>query len=123
MAGLEGRHLDRYELQQVLGRGGMANVYRGYDPRFERAVAIKVFKRDDEALLTRFIREARLMASLHHAHLLPIYDTGESKLDGVTLYYIVMPLMEGGTLRDRIRRDPFTLKEACSYLRDIAGAL
>ncbi|HLZ55931.1 MAG TPA: serine/threonine-protein kinase [Ktedonosporobacter sp.] len=123
MAGLEGRRLDRYELRQVLGRGGMANVYQGYDPHFEREVAIKVFKREDEALLARFIREARLMASLHHAHLLPVYDTGESQLDGVTRYYMVMPLMEGGTLRDRIRRGPLSLKEACSYLRDIASAL
>src|SRR3954452_236795 len=106
MSGLEGRTLDRYKLKQLIGKGGMADVYLGYDPRFERTVAIKVFRRDDEDLLRRFIREARLMANLRHASLMPIYDTGESVLDGLTQYYIVMPFMENGTLRGRIRRQP-----------------
>src|SRR5713226_2629714 len=99
MAGLEGKTLDRYELRRLIGKGGMADVYEGFDPRFERVVAIKVFKRDDEELLERFIREARLMASLNNKHLVPIYSTGESHIDGVNRYYIIMPFMEGGTLR------------------------
>src|SRR5690349_1781848 len=78
MSGLEGRTLDRYKLKQLIGKGGMADVYLGYDPRFERTVAVKVFRRDDEDLLRRFIREARLMANLRHASLMPIYDAGES---------------------------------------------
>lgn len=123
MGGLEGRTLDRYELKQMIGKGGMADVYLGYDPRFERTVAVKVFKRDDENLLRRFIREARLMASLRHAHLMPIYDTGESTLDGVSQYFIVMPFMEGGTLRERIHRDVLSLQETCRYLRQIADVL
>ncbi len=123
MAGLEGRTLDRYELRYIIGRGGMADVYLGYDPHFQRNVAIKVFKRDDEDLLRRFIREAHLMASLKNPHLMPIYDAGESKLDGVIQYYIVMPFMEGGTLRARIRRSPLSLSEACNCLRAIADAL
>src|ERR1700738_5068534 len=109
MAGLEGKALNRYELRQLVGRGGMADVYQSFDNVFQRMVAVKVFKREDEEMLKRFIREARLMASLHHPHLMPIYDTGESIIDGVKLYYIVMPFMEGGTLRARIRRPPLSI--------------
>jgi eukaryotic-like serine/threonine-protein kinase len=123
MVDLEGKNLGRYKLQQLIGRGGMADVYQGYDPRFERDVAIKVFKRQDEEMLRRFIREARMMASLRNSHLMPVYDTGEDRIEGFPQYYIVMPLMDGGTLRARIRRSPLTLTEVCRYLNDIADAL
>jgi serine/threonine protein kinase len=123
MAALEGKTLDRYELRRLIGKGGMADVYEGFDPRFERIVAIKIFKRDDEELLQRFILEARLMASLNNKHLVPIYSTGESQVDGVTRYYIIMPYMEGGTLRARIRRSPLSPTEACRCMRDIASGL
>jgi serine/threonine protein kinase len=123
MVDLEGKNLGRYTLQQLIGRGGMADVYQGYDPRFERDVAIKVFKRQDEEMLRRFIREARMMAALRNSHLMPVYDTGEDRVEGFPQYYIVMPLMSGGTLRARIRRSPLTLAEACQYLNDIADAL
>lgn len=123
MAELEGRTLDRYELRRLIGKGGMANVYEAYDPSFHRVVAIKVFKREDEEMLRRFIREAHVMAGLHHPHLVEVYDTGECPLDGVTRYYIVMPLLSGGTLRMRIRRSPLSLPEVCQCLSDIAGAL
>ncbi|GAC1361995.1 MAG: hypothetical protein NVS2B12_03890 [Ktedonobacteraceae bacterium] len=123
MADLEGLTLDRYELQRSVGRGGMADVYLAYDPHFEREVAVKVFKREDEGMLRRFVREAQLMASLHNAHLIPVYDSGSSLLNGTNVYYIVMPYMEGGTLRRRIRNSPVPLKTACRYLREIADAL
>jgi serine/threonine protein kinase len=123
MAGLEGRTLDRYELQRLIGRGGMADVYLGLDTVLQRTVAVKVFKRDEEEMLKRFTREARLMQQLSHPHLMPIYDTGESTLDGTTLYYIVMPFMEGGTLRARIRNSRLSPDLACSYLRQVADAL
>jgi tRNA A-37 threonylcarbamoyl transferase component Bud32 len=123
MAGLEGKTLERYELRRLIGKGGMADVYEGYDLAIERTVAVKVFKREDEELLRRFIREARLMASLSHEHLVPIYDTGSGLIDGLTWYYIVMPFMEGGTLRARIRQAPLSLPEACRSLREIAEAL
>lgn len=123
MAGLEGHVLDRYELRQLVGRGGMADVYRGFDTRFQRDVAVKVFKREDEELLRRFIREARLMASLHNSHLMPVFDTGVDDIDGVPYYYIVMPFMDGGTLRGLTRRGPLPLSDACRYLREIAEAL
>jgi len=123
MAELEGKKLDRYELRQIIGKGGMANVYQAHDPTFHRDVAIKVFKREDEETLRRFIREARLMASLRHSHLVEVYDTNECVIDGITRYYIVMPLLSGGTLRMRIRRSPLDLADVCQYLRDIASAL
>nr|MBA2284871.1 serine/threonine protein kinase [Ktedonobacteraceae bacterium] len=123
MAGMEGKNLGRYTLSRLAGRGGMADVYEGYDPKFQRKVAVKVFKREDEEMLQRFIREARLMGSLSNDHLVPIYDTGTSLVDSVTWYYIVMPFMEGGTLRARIRRSPLSLPEACRAISDIASAL
>jgi eukaryotic-like serine/threonine-protein kinase len=123
MAELEGRTLDRYELLRLIGKGGMANVYEAYDPKIQRTVAIKVFKRDDEEMLRRFIREANLMATLRHPHLVEIYDTGESPIDGITRYYIVMPLLTGGTLRTRVRRSPLELAAVCQCLQDIGGAL
>ncbi len=123
MIDLGGKKLGRYELQQLIGRGGMADVYLAYDPHFERDVAIKVFKRQDEEMLRRFIQEARLMAALRNTHLMPIYDAGEDRIEGMPQYYIVMPAMSGGTLRARIRRSPLPLAEACRYLNDIADAL
>jgi tRNA A-37 threonylcarbamoyl transferase component Bud32 len=123
MAGLEGKTLERYTLRRLIGKGGMADVYEGYDLTVERIVAVKVFKREDEDMLRRFIREARLMASLSNEHLVPIYDTGAGQIDGLTWYYIVMPFMEGGTLRARIRRAPLSLSEACRSLREIGEAL
>ena len=123
MPGLEGKTLDHYELRRVVGRGGMADVYAGYDPLYEREVAVKVFKREEEAMLRRFIREAQLMDSLDNTHLVPIYDSGSGTIGDTTWYYIVMPFMQGGTLRARIRRSPLPLTEACIDLGDIADAL
>jgi eukaryotic-like serine/threonine-protein kinase len=123
MAALEGKILDRYELRRLIGKGGMANVYEAQDLQFQRKVAVKVFKREDEAMLRRFIREARLMASLRHGHLVPIIDSGQCELDGETRYYLVMPFLEGGTLRARIRRSPLSLSEACNSIQEIASAL
>jgi len=123
MSDLEGKTLDRYDLQRLMGKGGMADVYLSYDFHFNREVAVKVFKREDENLLRRFVREAHLMASLSNAHLMPIYDAGSTVLDGNNIYYIVMPFMEGGTLRARIRNNPVSPSEACRYLSDIADAL
>jgi serine/threonine protein kinase len=123
MVSLEGRTLDRYQLQKLLGKGGMADVYRAYDTQFTRHVAIKVFQREDEALLRRFVREARMMAALHHPHLIPVYDAGTSQVDGSNFYYIVMPIMEGGNLRSVIQRGPLSLQAAYRYLSEISDAL
>ncbi|MDQ2888270.1 MAG: protein kinase [Chloroflexota bacterium] len=123
MIGLAGRTLDHYTLSQRVGKGGMADVYLGYDPHFQRPVAVKIFKQDSDGMLRRFMREAQIMAALHHPHLVPIYDTGESELDGVTRYYIVMPFINGGTLGKRIQHSILSPDEASRYLFDIASAL
>ncbi len=123
MALLEGKILDHYTLGRLVGKGGMANVYEAQDQQFQRKVAVKVFKREDEEMLRRFIREARLMASLRHEHLVPIIDSGQCQLDGDTRYYLVMPLLDGGTLRARIRRSSLSLQEACRIIQGVASAL
>ena len=123
MAALEGKILDRYELRRLIGKGGMAYVYEAQDLQFRRKVAVKVFKREDEEMLRRFIREARLMASLPHAQLVPFVESGQCQLDGEIRYYLVMPFLDGGTLRARIRRSPLSPSEACNSIREIASAL
>lgn len=126
MAELEGKALDRYELRRMIGKGGMANVYEAIDKQTGRIVAVKIFKREDVEMLRRFMREAELMASwqdsLEH-HLVPIFNYGTGELDNLTHYFIVMPYMEGGTLRARIRRGPLPLAEACHAIQNIAIAL
>ncbi|MGZ3617742.1 MAG: serine/threonine-protein kinase, partial [Ktedonobacteraceae bacterium] len=123
MALLEGKVLDHYELRRLAGKGGMANVYEALDLQIQEKVAVKVFKREDEELLRRFTREAHVMASLRHEHLVPIIDSGQYQLQGDLRYYIVMPFFDGGTLRVRIRRSSLSLQETCQNLQDIAGAL
>ncbi len=123
MTELEGKTFGRYVLRSLIGKGGMANVYEATDTLNGRTLAVKVFKREDEELLRRFLREAQLMASLQGHHLVPIFDSGTALLDGTLHYYIVMPFMPGGTLRARLRRGPLTLVEACLAIREIAEAL
>ena len=126
MAELEGKTLDRYELRRMIGKGGMANVYEAIDKQTRRIVAIKIFKREEVEMLRRFMREAQLMASwqdsLEH-HLVPIFNYGTGELDNLTHYFIVMPYLEGGTLRARIRRGPLPLAEACHAVQNVATAL
>ena len=86
MIGLAGRTLDHYTLGQRVGKGGMADVYLGYDPHFQRPVAVKIFKQDSDGMLRRFMREAKIMAALRHPHLMPVFDTGVSEVDCVTRY-------------------------------------
>jgi serine/threonine-protein kinase len=113
---------DRYLVEGEIGRGGMAAVYVAQDVKHARAVAIKVLDREVAAGLgaERFLREIQIAARLHHPHILPLYDSGET--DGV-LYY-VMPLAEGETLRDRLERDGrLPVGEALRVAREVLGAL
>ena len=93
----------RYELGQVLGRGGMAEVYLGHDTRLGRTVAVKTLRVDlarDPSFQARFRREAQSAASLNHPAIVAVYDTGEDYIDGVSIPYIVMEYVEGSTLRE-----------------------
>src|SRR5712664_2116890 len=120
MKGLEGSKLGRYELRFRVAQGGMSEVYLGYDRRVKRYVAVKVLYGSDEPFVRRFEREARAVGTLSHDHILPLYDFGTQR----PWYYLVMPYVEGGTLRDYLlKRGHLTLEEAGSFLEQMASAL
>jgi serine/threonine protein kinase len=119
---LTGKKYGRYEIEFELGRGGMATVYQANDPRFGRKVALKVMSQalmDDPTFRGRFEREARIIATLEHPAIVPVYDYGEA--DGQP--YLVMRLMPGGTLGDRIIAGPMPLATAVPIIQRLAGAL
>jgi serine/threonine-protein kinase len=94
---------DRYELEGVVGRGGMAEVYRARDIRLDRIVAIKTLRADlarDQTFQARFHRESQSAASLNHPSIVAVYDTGEDMATGVPVPYIVMEFVDGQTVRD-----------------------
>ncbi len=109
---------DRYDIGQVIGRGGMAEVYEGTDRRLNRRVAIKVLRADlarDPMFQERFRREAQSAAGLNHPNIVAIYDTGEDLIgDGqnqVNVPYIVMEYVDGVTLRQMLTNGPRILPE------------
>ena len=96
----------RYELDGVVGRGGMAEVYRARDIRLDRIVAIKTLRADlarDQIFQARFRREAQSAASLNHPSIVAVYDTGEDMMTGVPVPYIVMEYVDGRTVRDLLQ--------------------
>ncbi|PSL05165.1 serine/threonine-protein kinase [Haloactinopolyspora alba] len=116
---------DRYELGEVIGRGGMAEVRRGRDTRLGRTVALKMLRVDhaaDSTFQARFRREAQSAASLNHSTIVAVYDTGEDVVDGNRIPYIVMEYVEGQTLRemvqDRVRFTPERSIEVVSAVLD-----
>jgi serine/threonine-protein kinase len=117
----------RYELGEVIGRGGMAEVHRGKDLRLGRIVAIKALRVDlvtDETFQARFRREAQSSASLNHPNIVAVYDTGESEINGVAVPFIVMEYVEGKTLRELLREEPgVTTSEALEFTGEILRAL
>src|SRR5207302_6478377 len=120
MKGIEGSTRGRYELRRRIAHGGMSEVYLGYDRRVRRRVAVKVLYGSDEPFVRRFEREALAVGTLSHDHILPLYDFGEQR----PWYYLVMPYVEGGTLREYLlKRKRFTLHEAASFTEQIASAL
>ncbi len=112
-----------YEVKSELGRGGMATVYKAYDPRFEREVAVKVLPSEllhaDPQFRLRFEREAKIIAQLEHSAIVPVYDVGEA--DGQP--YFVMRYMNGGSLSDRIKAGNLTIEDAVRILGTIAPGL
>ncbi|MGI5268250.1 Stk1 family PASTA domain-containing Ser/Thr kinase [Nonomuraea sp. CA-218870] len=111
----------RYELDGVVGRGGMAEVYRARDIRLDRIVAIKTLRSDlarDHTFQARFRREAQSAASLNHPAVVAVYDTGEDVTDGTPVPYIVMEYVDGRTLRDLLRADRRLIPERATELVD-----
>ncbi|MDZ7780563.1 MAG: protein kinase [Gemmatimonadota bacterium] len=117
------RALDgRYEKLSLVGRGGMASVYRARDVKHHRDVALKVLHPEIAAAVgtQRFLHEIRVTAGLQHPHILTLYDSGEA--DG--LVYYVMPFLSGETLADRLERDgPLPVDEAIDIAVDVARGL
>jgi len=116
------RKLGKYILVRKIGSGGMSSVYKALEEGTQNPVAVKVLPPgldEEENFQARFEREAQILMRLRHPHIVPILDFGVD--DGV--YYIVMPLMEIGTLRERIRRGPLRPEEGAHIIRQIAEAL
>ncbi|MCE1253819.1 MAG: serine/threonine protein kinase, partial [Anaerolineae bacterium] len=100
-ASLEGQTLGKYQILQPLGQGGMARVYKAYHPKLERYVAIKVLRPDligEEEFLDRFRREAQSVAALRHPNIVQVFDFDVQD----DIYYMVMELLEGDTLKSRM---------------------
>jgi serine/threonine-protein kinase len=118
---------DRYELAEVLGRGGMAEVRRGRDRRLGRVVAVKMLRVDhstDATFQARFRREAQSAASLNHRNIVAVYDTGEDMLDGHRIPYIVREYVEGRTLRELLREQArFTAERSIEIITGVLDAL
>src|SRR5436309_2902620 len=119
---VSGRRIGAYEIHTLLGAGGMGEVYRARDTKLGRDVAIKFLPHlstSDPERLVRFDREARMLAALNHPHIGAIY--GIEDADGVPA--LVLELIEGETLADRIRRGPLPVTEALAIARQIADAV
>ncbi len=114
---------ERYQLQEPIGRGGMATIYRGRDTRMERIVAVKVLREvysTDPKFVTRFQREAKAASALQHPNIVQVYDYGQS--DGN--YFIVMELIEGADLRRYLRsRGVLAVDRAIIIAHDVALGL
>jgi len=124
---LIGKQLGTCVLEQLLGAGGMGAVYLAHQQRPTRTVAVKVLRAEGmltinerQEFLTRFRREADVIAQLDHINILPVYEYGEQ--DG--LAYLVMPYLTGGSLRDILARNgPLSLPQALTYTEQVAAAL
>ncbi|MCW1969674.1 MAG: bifunctional serine/threonine-protein kinase/formylglycine-generating enzyme family protein [Anaerolineae bacterium] len=112
----------RYRIKSLIGRGGMAEVYLAHDPQFNRDVAIKLImsvQAFDAMARARFEREARIIASLEHVAILPVYDMGE--VEGQP--YLVMRYVTGGSMEQRLKQGPYRIEEIAAILPGLASAL
>ena len=117
-----GTKLGPYEVVVPLGTGGMGEVYRARDTRLARDVALKVLPEAytrDTRRMARFEREAKVLASLNHPNIASIYGVEESR----SARALVMKLVEGPTLADRIKRGPIPLEEALPMAKQVGEAL
>ncbi len=117
-----GTRLGPYEIADQLGAGGMGQVYRATDTRLDRTVAVKVLPEhlaDYPERRERFEREARAVSSLNHPHICTLYDVGEQ--DGI--HYLVMELVDGETIQQRLKQKRLPLDQTLEYALQIADAL
>lgn len=117
----------RYRVDALIARGGMSSVYRGLDTRLDRPVALKVMDAQfsgDRSFTERFEREARAAARLHHPDVVAVYDQGVDRSGEHDHVYLVMQLVEGGTVRDLLReRGALPLPAAVRIMESVLGAL
>ena len=117
-----GETVGRYRITEQLGQGGMATVYRAYDANLDRYVAIKAMHqafREDTNFLARFKREAQIVAKLRHPHIVTVHEFDEHHGQP----YLVMEFIEGETLKARLARKPFTMKETVATMTAVGQAL
>lgn len=124
----QGKMLDRYRMLHRLGHGGMGQVWQAEDTELHRMVAIKILPSilaSEQSFLHAFAYEARAAAALEHPHILAIHAFGEQPIsDDEIVTYIVMPYLQGGTLRDVMKRERYLTRDlAMSYLRQAAEAI
>ncbi len=118
--------LGPYEITGAVGAGGMGHVYRAKDTRLDREVAIKVLPATlagDEQFRARFEREARAVSSLNHPHICTLHDLGRETLDGSVIHYLVLELIEGESLADRLAKGPLPVDQILTHAIQIASAL
>lgn len=121
----------RYELGELIGRGGMADVFRGVDTRLGRTVAVKLLRPDlarDPQFQARFKREAQAVAALNHPSIVAVFDTGDHAVpgdhdDSVRVPYIVMEFVSGKTIRDMVRAKDVTIDHAIDFTLGVLSAL
>jgi len=122
-----GTRLGPYQIVSPIGAGGMGEVWRARDTRLDRDVAIKVLPPGlaaNELFLQRFEREAKAISQLNHSHVCTLYDVGASSPDGsATVHYLVMELLDGESLADRVKKGPLPLHDVLKFGRQIASAL
>ncbi len=119
---LVGQSLGQFRIVERIGAGGMATVFKAYQPTLDRYVAVKVlpaYHARDPVFVKRFVQEARSVAKLQHANIVPIHDYGEQN----NITFIVMEYVDGGTLKDRLKLRPVTVPEAVDFVIQAAEGL
>jgi len=122
MENLSGKQFGLYQIVSPVGEGGMAAVYKAYQPSMERYVALKVLPRqlaESDEFIARFKGEAHMLAQLQHPHILPVFDYGQS--EGYS--YIVMPLVQSGTLADLLKTRRMSPPEIRRIINQVGDAL
>jgi serine/threonine protein kinase len=123
MDALVGKSLGQFIIRERIGSGGMATVFKAFQPTLERYVAVKVlpaFHAHDEIFVKRFVMEARSVARLAHPNIVQIHDFGQEKEN---IFYIVMEYVDSGTLKDRLKQRALSVPEAVDFVIQAAEGL
>src|SRR5262245_50554960 len=122
---LMGKQVNTFTVQERIGKGGMASVYRAHQQSVNRSVALKIITLDPnlgerDEFRSRFALEAQMIAALEHIHILPIYDYG---IVNNEIAYIAMRLLRGGTLADLLEHGPLDIERAADVFTQVARGL